>query len=191
MDLNADQREEKSGFTLVEMIIVLALFATLMMGLLGMLLTVYHFTNSTEYTVSYKTQEDRVRNFIANMIRQNQVAGAIEAYGSSGVQDHLSVKLADGSGEYAHFLMQDRMLYMYVGREKEKYSLTQNEIDQHSMSLARDMKSIQFNMTTDDATGNRLLHIEQVGERTVRGLGELGVSTRTNAFDYKINIYTR
>lgn len=191
MELNAYQRKKVSGFTLMEMVIVLALFATLMMGILGMLFTVYRFTNSTEYAVSYKTQEDRVRNFIANIIRQNQVSGAIEVYGPSGAQDHLSVKLANDTGKYAQFLMQDKMLYMYVGNEAHKNSLTQEEIEKKSMPLARDMKSIQFELTDNDATGQRLLRIEQVSQRSVYNLGSQGIVDKINTFDYKINIYTR
>lgn len=191
MELNKDQRKKVSGFTLMEMIIVLALFATLMMGIFGMLFSVYRFTNSTEYTISYKTQEDRVRNFISNIIRQNQVAGAIEVYGPSGARDHMSVKLADEPGKYAQFLMQDKMLYMYVGNEAHKDILTPDEVENKAVPLARDMKSIRFELTDNSDTGQRLLHIEQISERMVFDFGAHGMVDKTNKFDYKINIYTR
>lgn len=190
MKENTYQKKESSGFTLMEVIVVLALFSTLAMGLLGMLLTVYRFTNSTEFTISYKTQEDRVRNFISNIIRQNQVTGAIEIYGEDGAQDHMRMKLADNSGNYAHFFAQDKILYMYVGNEPYKYTLTASEAENKAMPLARDMKSVRFDISEDSDTGNKLLSIKQVSEREVLDISTGGTKDKTVEFEYKINIYT-
>lgn len=185
-------REKKTlGFTLMEMVIVLALFATLAAGLLGMLFTVYKVTNSTEYTVSYKTQEDRTRNFIGNVIRQNQTIGAIGIYGADSSTDHLRVKLADNSGQYIHFLIQDKILYTYIGNEIQKLTLTDDEKENNAMPLARDIKSVQFNINADSVTGNRLLNIKLVMERSIYDTGTGMITDKSVEFNYKINIYTR
>lgn len=143
---------KKNGFTLLEMLVVLGVFSTVILAMLSTVTIASRTLRNMENQLMFKNQYGRSIAFIANTIRRNEEDGRITIENGG---KRLKVELS--GGEKLHYFLDNKRLLMYIGGD-DVPGLSDDVMKSQVMVLAHDVEDILFEWSTEPGV-SRLLTV--------------------------------
>lgn len=129
------------GFTLIEMIVVLAVLAVFITMMTSLLIVPVKIANSLQYENTGRSASTLLNAHLTQSIRKNGVEGALSIVDEEGFTNVLRIQrqnTSDGAYLYYFYNPADETIYFQTGNQ-----FTPANLD-NSMIIARQVKSLSF-----------------------------------------------
>lgn len=143
--MNKKMITNERGFTLVEMVVVIAILSLVIVMLTSLLIVPSKIASAIKFEGNGRNTSSLINSHISQSIRKNGTSNAVSLVDEQGFKNVLKITCADKTtGESLYYFFKDEMLYFQVGSKFEPNNL------EDSMIIGEQVKKISFTLARNN-----------------------------------------